>query len=188
MRAKLVRSCWVILSMTVIGCAGQQVNPAFEEGSESGMPKQPSSANARSLPTSVVINDVRIEATSASFWRDWMPMVSRPGPDGGSPLYSLVRFQFHNTGTTTRRFSFTAEVHDGTGGIHAVPFRIMRTYSGPPWNGEIGPGERRDIEILSHDGPYLQIRSRVFAVVTWSDGQGGRGVLRSPDGSIDQTM
>jgi hypothetical protein len=39
----------------------------------------------------------KISVLQTYFWRDWMPIVRRPGPDGGSPLRAKVNLSFDNS-------------------------------------------------------------------------------------------
>ena len=40
---------------------------------------------------------IKIELLDFFAWRDWQPIVTRPGPDHGSPLMLIAKFKLTNT-------------------------------------------------------------------------------------------
>ncbi len=66
------------------------------------------------------IGGCEIKVLDAYFWRDFMPVVSRPGPDGGSPLRARVRLSIDNTRGIANKLSFQAVIVDDKGQSHPV--------------------------------------------------------------------
>lgn len=62
------------------------------------------------------IGKCRITAASIYAWRDWMPVVSKPGPDGGSPLHAKVTLTLDNSAGEATKLNCNAVVVDEKGG------------------------------------------------------------------------
>jgi len=139
------------------------------------------------LTDSTEVGGVRIRAVGSSYWRDFMPFVSRPGPDGGQPLYVMVAFELQNPTGERRRLTPSGYVVDGNGTEYPTPFRTVRTVEGS-WDGVLEGGASLQVEIICYDGPYLPVRSVIRAVVTWRDDQGQEGTVVAPAHAIEQTL
>jgi hypothetical protein len=141
------------------------------------------------------IGACEISVLDTYFWRDFMPIVSRPGPDGGSPLRAKVKLSIDNSRGPDNKFSFEAAIVDDRGQIYPVPFRIMEqgrmsssaTTRGAMWDGEIKTAEVREIVLVTAEGPYLQVGSSIHVEMTWTDRKGDSAVVRTPDGQIRRT-
>jgi len=154
----------------------------------------------------------KITVLQTYFWRDWMPIVDRPGPDRGSPLYAKVKLMLDNSMGGTNKLSFQVVIVDDKGQSHSVPFRILPNFQVLPeavwksyrnfdeetkrsvaakynvmWNGELKPGETREVDISTSEGPYLPVGSRIHVEITWMDQQGNTVVVRTPDEPIHRT-
>lgn len=128
-----------------------------------------------------------ITAIDAAYWRDWMPLVARPGPDGGSALRVRILVSIENRTGRPRALSATAVVRDGQGAEQPIDLE-MAGLDGAPWDGAIGPGEVRTVELSSGGGPHAPVGSEVRAIITWRDRSGAKGVLVAPAGAVARTM
>jgi hypothetical protein len=159
-----------------------------------------------------LLGKCEITVTEVYFWRDWMPIVSRPGPDGGSPLHSRVRVRMDNSKGEANRYSFKAVVVDARGQAYAVtpkvlpnfrvlPDEVANVYRGfdeqtkedviakynVEWDGVLKPGESRVVELATSDGPYLPVRSRIHMEITWTNQKGDSVTVKTPEAEIDRT-
>lgn len=162
--------------------------------------------------TVVQSGNCKIKALGTYFWRDWMPIVRRPGPDGGSPLHARVKLSLDNSAGEANQFSFRATIVDDKGQSYSVPFRVLpnfrvlpddvfkryRTYDDEAkkavinkynviWDGRLNPGEARDVELVTTEGPYLPVGSRIHVRIEWTDKKGDTVVVRTPDAPIERT-
>ncbi|OPY70358.1 MAG: hypothetical protein A4E57_00633 [Syntrophorhabdaceae bacterium PtaU1.Bin034] len=160
----------------------------------------------------VELGQCRITVLSTYFWRDWMPMISRPGPDRGSPLRAKVKLWVENKGIGPVRLSYKAVVVDDRGASYPVAFRTLPNFRVLPeeaqkayrgydaeakkeamekynvvWDGVLKKGEGREVEIMTSEGPYLPAGSRIHVEITWTDEKGNSAALRTPDDDIKQT-
>ena len=172
-----------------------------------------SGINSRSDPPLVLaetavsrLGACEIRVLNVSFWRDFMPIVSRPGPDGGSPLHARIKLILDNSRGADNQFSFRAVIVDGKGQPHPVPFRVI-TQTGSPsdpnldgkskrtsatahgavWDGGIKRSEIREVELVTADGPYLPVGSSIHVEITWTDQKGDSVIVRTQDGQIRRT-
>ncbi len=160
------------------------------------------------------IGACKITVLKTYFWRDWMPIVSDPGPDHGSPLHAKVQLNLDNSAGGSNKLSFRAVIIDGKGqsypaAFHVLPnFRVLpETIDNPEswrslddearksvieqynvyWNGELKPGEVRKVELLAADGPYLPVASGAGVEITLTDQKGGSVVVKTPITLIQRT-
>ena len=126
-----------------------------------------------------------IKVLDAYFWRDFMPIVSRPGPDGGSPLRARVRLRIDNTTGADDKLSFRAVIVDEKGQPHPAAFRVEQR--GGVWGGEVKASEVRENELITDGGPYLRVGSGVHCEITWTDRKGDSVIVRTPVGQINRT-
>jgi len=154
----------------------------------------------------------KITVLQAHFWRDWMPIVGRPGPDRGSPLRAKVRLSLDNSTGGMDKLSFRAIVVDDQGQSYPVTFHVLPNCRVLPdaasksyrnldaqakrplaakdnvtWNGEIRPGEVMEIELVTAEGPYLPVGSSVHVEITWTYKKGESVVVKSPAAPIQRT-
>lgn len=147
-----------------------------------------------------------IRVLAAYFWRDFMPIVSRPGPDGGSPLRARIKMRLDNSRGADSQFSFRAVIVDEKGQPHPAPFRVVsqgRVPSDPDpggknkrtfaighdemWPVEVKRSEIREVELVTADGPYLPVGSSVHVDITWTGQKGDPVIVRTPNGQIRRT-
>jgi hypothetical protein len=173
----------------------------------------PNRARNAAKDTVVQCGKCRITVLGTYFWRDWMPIVRSPGPDGGSPLHVRINLSLDNSSGDVNKLTFRAAIVNDKGQSYSVPFRISpsfgdlagnvskspRIYSigtpkagtgnsdGEMWDGGLNPGEIREIELAIADGPYLPVGSSVHVEIECSDKQGNMAVARTPDESIERT-
>lgn len=195
---------WVFAVCLIAGCLcpafAAEINPYFDPAwiSEKG--------------TVAHSGNCKITAVGTYFWRDWMPIVRLPGPDGGSPLHARVKLTFDNSAGDANKFSFRATIVDNKGQSHPVPFRVLpnfrvlpddvfklyRTYDDETkkavvtkynvmWDGGLNPGETRDVELITAEGPYLPVGSSIHVRIEWTDKKSDKVVVNTPDGPIERT-
>jgi hypothetical protein len=145
-------------------------------------------------------------------WRDWQPVVERPGPEGGSPLYVKVKLRVANQGTGTDTLSYRAVIIAEDGKSYEATFKILPNLGVMPdaamesygnlddqgkkdmlakynveWDGSLHSAEDRLVEIITHDGPYLPVASRIRVEINWTDAEGHSVVVRTPETNIERT-
>jgi hypothetical protein len=166
-----------------------------------------------SKDTTVQCGKCRITVLGTYFWRDWMPIVRSPGPDGGSPLHARVKVSLDNSAGDANKFTFRTAIVDDKGQSYPVAFHVFsnsrnlsdnnakshRTYSietekapvtgeyNMIWDGGLNPGEIREIELTTAEGPYLAAGSRVHLRIEWTDQKGDTAALSTPDEFIERT-
>ncbi|HTY62931.1 MAG TPA: hypothetical protein VMG30_11830 [Acidobacteriota bacterium] len=154
----------------------------------------------------------KITVIGAYCWRDWMPVVAKPGPDGGSPLHARVKLTLDNSAGDPTELGLRAAIVDGKGQSYPLSFGIRRysrpfaddvsgrgrisaaakgksaaTSQGESWNGNLNRGEVREVELVATDGPFLPAGSRVRVWMEWTDKAGNTAVITTPDFSIERT-
>ena len=162
--------------------------------------------------TTAQSGNCKITALATYFWRDWMPIVRSPGPDGGSPLHARVKLSLDNSAGDANQLSFRTAIVDQKGQSYAVPFRVLpnfrvlpddvsrayRTYGDTAkkaviaeynvlWDGGLKPGEIREVELVTAEGPYLPVGSSIHVRIEWTDKKGDTVVVRTPDALIKRT-
>jgi hypothetical protein len=162
--------------------------------------------------TTVRCGKCRITVLGTYFWRDWMPIVRSPGPDGGSPLHARVKLSLDNSAGNANTFTYRAAIVDNKGQSYSVPFRIFPNFRDLPddnsksrrtnsigtekavpsqfnatWDGGLDPGEIREIELATAEGPYLSVGSSIHVRIEWTDKTGDMAVFSTPDEPIERT-
>jgi hypothetical protein len=160
----------------------------------------------------VELDGCKITVLSIYFWRDWMPIVEHPGSDHGSPLYAKVKLLLENSKSEVKKLDFTGAAIDEKGRSYPVTFAVLPKYDMLPqdvykayssldeqgkkdvmakyhvvWEGGLEPGQAREIELISHDGPYLPVGSRVHIEFTFTDQQGRSAIVKTPPNVINRT-
>jgi hypothetical protein len=158
------------------------------------------------------LGDCRIRVLHTYYWRDWMPIVSSPGPDGGSPLRAKINLAFDNSKGGDNSFSFQVVIMDSKGQSYPVPFKILPNYRVLPedvvksyrdmneeakkaaivqynvfWNGRLKAGEIREVVLATSEGPYLPVKSRIQAEITWTDEKGNVVKVKTAEEPINRT-
>ncbi len=164
------------LLLVVVMCASCSASPAAPSNG----------TDAANLPVSIAIGNVGVKVTSSGFSRDWMPIVQKPGPDGGSPLMGAIRVVIGNSGAAGR-LTFTGTFWDLSGTSYPATSTAMNWSTGKDWDGTIPASAQLDIQVALRDGPYLPLNSRVFAVLTWTDQSGRTVSMRTEEGLIGGT-
>ncbi len=157
-------------------CGGSPVSPSDSPTTPPG------------LSTSISMGSVSLRATGATFWRDWMPIVQNPGPDGGSALMATIDITVESTGAANRFTLTTPAIRDSSGKNYPTTVSAIETASGGAWDGTAPANTRFQIHITLREGPYLAVDSQVFAVLTWTDQAGRVASMRTADGHIRATM
>ena len=138
------------------------------------------------LATSIALGGVSFQVNSTYFWRDWMPIVQKPGPDGGSPLFGAIKVGIDNASAASR-MTLTCTVRDVSGKSYPAAASLIDLATGKEWDGTVPANGHVDVYVSLHDGPYLPLNSKVFAVLTWTDQAGRAASMRTPEGQINGT-
>jgi len=170
------------------------------------------STTAGSQGASVRLGASTITVIEVYGWRDWMPIVSQPGPDHGSPLHIRIRLGLDNSAGTATKLTFVGRVLDDSGksypltfgaqpNYHVLPVAVASTYRDLDpaareavdakydvvWSGGLKAGEVREVELLAGDGPYLPVGSAVRVQLTWTNPEGASVTVTSAPASINRT-
>ena len=187
---------WILASALLAG------SPGFAADAGSTGTK---GASARLGPCTITVLDVY-------FWRDWMPIVERPGPDRGSPLRAKIKLLLENPAAGAIKLSVRAVVIDDQQQSYPITFHPLPNYRLLPdavagsyrdldektraevdakyrvtWDGILNPGESREVELLAGDGPYLPVGSDVRVAMTWTDQNGVSAVVTTNKAPINRT-
>ena len=127
-----------------------------------------------------------VSVGSVYCWRDWQPVVEKPGADGGSPLYIKSNLQIDNSTGSTGRISWESYVLDvETHEFHLV--ELVDKKGAPKWDGRISDSEVKESELMTHDGPYLAVGRQVILVFHLKDQSGRILWLKSKKVQIKRT-
>jgi hypothetical protein len=140
---------------------------------------------AHAAEPAAIHDGCEITVLRTGFWRDWMPIVDRPGSDGGSPLRAKIDFGLDNRSGSQKELSFTADVVDEKGQSYPVRFEAADD-TGTGWNGTLEQGKKTIVMVMK-DGPYLPAGTKIHAVVTWTDQKGGSVSVKTPAVQIMRT-
>ena len=69
-----------------------------------------------------------ITVVDVYFWRDWMPIVDRPGPDRGSPLRAKIKLRIENPPAGATKLAVRAVVLDDKGQTYPISFSPLPNY------------------------------------------------------------
>jgi hypothetical protein len=164
------------------------------------------------MVTVVQSGKCKIMAMGIYSWRDWMPIVANPGPDGGSPLYIKIDLVMDNSTGEMNKFSFSAVIVDDKGQSYPATFRVLPNFLVIPdaiaksyksydnedkksimaqysvlWNGTLNAGETRNVSLYADRGPYLPVGSKIHVRMEWTDNKGNSVMLKTPEKSIKRT-
>ncbi|MBT3311025.1 MAG: hypothetical protein HN737_12865 [Desulfobacterales bacterium] len=117
-------------------------------------------------PTKIIgiHNDIKITLADTFIWRDWQPIVSRPGKDDGSPLMIVSSFIFDNSKGGPKEIHWEAFLLlSGTENIY--PVEIWDADSILPWGGNLQANETKSVRLRTSSGPYLKVGDRLTLVV-----------------------
>ena len=143
------------------------------------------------LKETVKVGDVSFSVIRTTLGRDFMPIVEKPGPDGGRPLAGTIVVRATNDGRATA-FTLAASVYDAKGTKYPVTV-VAHDYdretlfpgSDIIWPGSIAAGAIQWLELRLTNGPYLAVGSRAYVVLDWSEGAAGRkGSMRTAEVDI----
>ncbi len=198
MRARIIRMHCMLAGCLIAGWPGpasvSQTTTVVEKGAK------------------VQLGKCEITVTEIYFWRDWMPIVSHPGPDGGSPLHAKIRLRMDNSRGDANKFSFKAVVVDANGQSYPVAPKVLPNFRVLPddvanayrnydektkedaiakynveWDGALKSGEIRAVELAIAEGPYLPVGSLIHMQITWTDQKGDSVAVKTPEAEINRT-
>lgn len=209
MRSRIALAIWTLAVSLLIGChcrAVHQVRPRVTSNPYINPEWILSEEEV------VKLGDCRITVSRAYFWRDWMPIVSHPGPDGGSPLRAKISFWVDNSKGQKVQMALNAVAVDHKGQRYPLNIHILPNYLLLPddvakafkgfdepakkraiakyrvmWDSVLYAGETRAVEVAGSDGPFLPAGSAVRVDVTWTDAKGRSAVVPTPLQQITRT-
>jgi hypothetical protein len=115
------------------------------------------------MGTSGKLRGMSVSVTNAYCWRDWMPIVQRPGPDGGSPLYVVGRLKIDNSDGKSAVVKWESYLLDVKARkLHAI--RLSDKRNKPAWNGRVPESKVIEIDLTTGNGPYLPVGTQVILV------------------------
>ncbi|MCF6226024.1 MAG: hypothetical protein L3J22_06935 [Xanthomonadales bacterium] len=109
-------------------------------------------------------NDLKITLVDVFIWRDWQPVVSRPGKDGGSPLKVVSSFMFNNSKGDSKKTHWEAWLLL-SGAESIYPIEIWNADSMLPWSGNLQAKEVKGVKLRTSSGPYLRVGDELTLVV-----------------------
>jgi RNA polymerase sigma factor (sigma-70 family) len=143
----------------------------------------PAGGDFKKLPTTAKLGGADVSVKKPYAWRDWMPIVRKPGPDGGSPLMFVANLALKNDGAARK---VRCRAYLG-GGDKRVEVKAALTGKAGPWNGALAPREDAQIRFRVGNGPYLKVGNEVCLVLELSDEKGNAVTLRSPLVKVKRT-
>lgn len=121
-------------------------------------------------------------------WRDWMPIVAKPGPDHGSPLMAKATCQLDNTGSGAVKLACAGTVKDADGKAHPVKLKMLAADQETAWDGALAAGEKREVRFrLVNDDLYLAVGSKITLVIVLTDGAGHDTTVETVPAAIERT-
>lgn len=131
------------------------------------------------------VHDVEVEIVNLHAWRDWQPIVTRPGPDHGSPLMIGAEIKITNEAPSRKDAHWEAFIRDEDGINH--PVEMWDTNSKVPWGGSIQPVSRFKVKLYTRSGPYLKAGKEIQLFIRfYIDGEAYS--IKSKKVEIIQTM
>lgn len=79
-------------------------------------------------PKIAALGKCRVTIVGTSLWRDWMPIVEHPGPDGGSPLHARIKLWMDNSAGDPIQISFQAVIAGDKARIYALPLHVLPNF------------------------------------------------------------
>jgi len=114
-----------------------------------------------------------ITVDDAFFWRDWMPTVSmdtvpsNKSNDGGKPLYVSVSLKLDNLKGPQKQLSWEAFILAEDNTIY--PLNLVDETGKPGWTGIIEAGETKNVKLMSHNGPYIAVGTKMEVFIRFTD-------------------
>jgi hypothetical protein len=122
----------------------------------------------------ITLDEIDISIRQARFWRDWMPEVDDPGPDGGSRLYTEISLELENRGSSEARLSFVALLHTGENTSNPITLDAVSIGNNTDWPGKLEAGEIRLILLRGRTGPHVPVDKTIWCEIIWQDHNGNR--------------
>ena len=111
------------------------------------------------------VNGVLISLDIPYLWRDWQPIVRKPGPDGGSPLYAKFDLKLTNISQNTLRVSWTATLKPGDGHLYLLQLTAQGNDAGESIT--LGSLATTHLTLRTHNGPYLAAGSETIVAISF---------------------
>ena len=147
----------LILSCLLYGCS--VFAPPVSDTPDSGLDSEADISNAadNSPSSSSRINGFDVTLSDPYLWRDWQPVVSNPGADGGSPLRAAVTLLITNREEIKRPISWKAFLENAEG--EQFPLLWTDRAQTPQFAATLGSGQTYEVDLVAHNGPYLPVGS-----------------------------
>lgn len=175
----------LILSSLLYGCS--VFTPPVSDALDSGLDSEADISDAanHSPSSSSRINGFDITLSDPYLWRDWQPVVSNPGADGGSPLQAAVTLLITNREEIKRSISWKAFLESADG--ERFPLHWTDRAQIPQFAVTLGSGQSYQLDLVAHNGPYLPVGSSVSINFEFEINGDQTGYLSSGSVSVERT-
>ena len=171
----------LILSCLLYGCS--VVAPPVSDTLDSGLDSETDISDSAS--SSSRINGFDITLSDPYLWRDWQPVVSNPGADGGSSLRAAVTLIITNREEIKRPISWKAFLESADG--EQFPLHWTDRAQTPQFAATLGPGQTYQVDLVAHNGPYLPVGSSTSIHFEFETDGDQTGHLSSASVSVERT-
>tara|TARA_Y100001960_G_scaffold330627_1_gene425180 strand:+ start:84 stop:656 length:573 start_codon:yes stop_codon:yes gene_type:complete len=154
---------------------------------DSGLDSEADIANSAdiSASSSIRINGFDIALSDPYLWRDWQPVVSNPGADGGSPLRAAVTLVIVNREEIKRPISWKSLLESAEG--EQFPLHWTDRAQIPQSATTLGSGQTYQLDLVVHNGPYLPVGSSASINFQFEINGDPAGDLSSGSVSVERT-
>ena len=171
----------LILSCFLYGCS--VFAPPAGDTLDSGLDSEADISDSAS--SSSRINGFDITLSDPYLWRDWQPVVSNPGADGGSPLRAAVTLLITNGEEIKRAISWKTFLESADGEQFLLQWTDRAQT--PQFAAALGPGQTYEVELVAHNGPYLPVGSSVSIHFQFETDGDQTGHLSSGSVNVERT-
>ena len=175
----------LILPCLLYGCS--VLAPPASDLQDSGLDSEVDISDSADNATLIFsrINGFDVGLSDPYLWRDWQPVVSNPGADGGSPLRAAVTLLITNREDIKRPISWKAFLESADG--ERFPLHWTDRAQTPRSAVTLGSGQTYEVELVAHNGPYLPVGSSVSINFQFETDGDQTGHLLSGPVSVERT-
>jgi len=135
--------------------------------------------------TSAMLGKLKATIRIAEPYRDFMPRVQEPGPDGGAPLIAIMNVELDNTGGPAGKVGWSIFIRDAKGRDHRLPVELQAPAA--DWNGQVNAGQKLGVTFRCHHGPYLPVGSACHMLIRLTTPDGKTTWIRTKPLKIGRT-
>ena len=171
----------LILPCLLYGCS--VFAPPAGDTLDSGLDSEADISDSAS--SSSRINGFDVGLSDPYLWRDWQPVVSNPGADGGSSLRAAVTLIITNREEIKRPISWKAFLESADG--EQFPLHWTDRAQTPQFAVTLGSGQTYQVDLVAHNGPYLPVGSSTSIHFEFETDGDQTGHLSSASVSVERT-